>query len=150
MSKGGAFLNHVKPVIFTSCQRVLGAWQENQLPGWNKNWMLNGLSTDKQVTCASFDEMPTLIIERHSAFANLFHQTEAFFNAFLALLIARLRPADVRVLLADLYPLGPFEPLWRHLFRDVRTAWDIKDDAPRCREPFLPRSIILLIFLCCC
>ena len=136
-SNGGAYLQHVKPVIFTSCQRVIGEWKENQLPGWNRDWVVDALCTERQPACAAFDETPTLLIERHGAFANLFHQTEALFNAFLALLIAGLRPARVRVLLADLYPLGPFGPLWKQLFREVRTAWEVKDDAPRCYRTLL-------------
>ena len=132
-SNGGAYLEHVKPIIFTSCQRVIDEWKENQLPGWNKNWMQDALSTSSHpAVCEHFDELPTLLIERNGLFANLFHQTEAFFNAFLALLITGLHPGNVRILIADLYPLGPFESLWRHLFRDIRTAWDIRSDAPRC------------------
>ena len=129
-SNGGAYLEHVKPMLYTSCQRVTEEWNENQLPGWNKNWMQDALATDP-TTCEGFDEIPTLLIERNGLFANLFHQTEAFFNAFLALLITGLHPGHVRILIADLYPLGPFESLWRHLFREVLTAWDIKNDAPR-------------------
>ena len=131
-TNSGAYLNSDRPVIFTSCQRVSSEWKDNQLPGWNKDWMVDKLSTTWQAECTSFDDRPTLIIQRNGLIANLFHQTEAFFNAFLALLIAGLRPADVRVLIADLYPLGPFGPLWAHLFGDVKTAWDIKDDQPKC------------------
>ena len=52
-------------------------------------------------------------------------------------LIAGLHPGHVRILIADLYPLGPFESLWRHLFRDVCTAWDIKEEASRCYRTIL-------------
>ena len=30
-SNGGAYLEHVKPILYTSCQQVIHEWKENQL-----------------------------------------------------------------------------------------------------------------------
>jgi hypothetical protein len=111
-----------------------------QLPGWNLDWMVGGLSTHGPVDCQNTEEKPLLIIQRHG-FANFYHSSEDFFNAFLALLITGLRPDQVRVLLADLFPWGPFESLWKHLFPDVRTIWEVKAEPATCY-----RKIIIGIY----
>ena len=93
--------------------------------------MVGGLATDHQMNCDTVEDKALLIIQRDS-FANLYHDSEDFFNAFLALLITGLRPDQVRVLLADLYPWGPFESFWKHLFPDVRTAWEMRTEKAAC------------------
>ena len=102
--------------------------------------MVDGLAIDHDVDCRDAETRPLLIIQRHG-FANFYHSSEDLFNAFLALLITGLRPDEVSVLLADLYPWGPFEAFWRRLFPDVRTAWEARADPPRCH-----RKIIIGIF----
>jgi hypothetical protein len=54
-----------------------------------------------EIDCRDAEARPLLIIQRHG-FANFYHSSEDFFNAFLAFLITGLRPDEVRVLLADL------------------------------------------------
>lgn len=49
----------------------------------------------------------TKVVQRDT-FANLFHDSEDFVNAFLAMAILKKRPAEVQMLLTDLYPKGPF------------------------------------------
>ena len=135
-----AYMHHSTPILGTQCSKVENVWRDDQLPGWNREWMVGGLATDNQIPCQSFEEKTLIIVQRDS-FANLYHDSEDFFNIFLALLITELRPDQVRVLLADLYPWGPFESFWKHLFPDVRTAWEMRAEPPRCY-----RQIIVGIF----
>ena len=125
------YMHFKDKVLRTMCTKVPTEWKENQLPGWNHDWMVGGLATDRPVDCTTAETTPLLIIQRHG-FANFYHDSEDFFNAFLALLITGLRPDQVRVLLGDLYPWGPFEGFWKHLFPDVRTAWEMRNEPPRC------------------
>ena len=134
------YLHHNSKVLATSCSKVTSEWKDNQLPGWNLDWMVGGLSTDGQVECQSIEEKPLLIIQRHG-FANFYHDSEDFFNAFLALLITGLRPDQVRVLIADLFPWGPFESFWKHLFLEVKTAWEVREEPAKCY-----RKIIIGIY----
>jgi hypothetical protein len=61
----------------------------------------------------------------------MFHNSEDFFNAFIALAILRWNTADLQVIIADLYPKGPFWDMWSRVFSNVArrkplTAWDLK------------------------
>ena len=49
----------------------------------------------------------TQVVQRDT-FANLFHDSEDFVNAFLAMAILRKPLGDTEVWLTDLYPKGPF------------------------------------------
>jgi hypothetical protein len=107
------------------------------------------LGIDRRVDCDVVEETSLLIIERDS-FANFYHNSEDFFNAFLTLLITGLRPDQVRVLIADLFPWGPFESLWKHFFPDVRTIWEMRGDKPTCYRKIMigiygPASPLTLI-----
>ena len=73
-------------------------------------------------------EEPTLIVERDT-FANFFHNSEDFFNTFIALAILRWPVNDLQILITDIFP-KPFWPIWSKVFRAGRnpeplTAWDI-------------------------
>ena len=46
---------------------------------------------------------------QRDTFANMYHDTEDFVNAFIALAIMELPLNGVQVFLTDLYPWGPFE-----------------------------------------
>ena len=146
-----AYMHHDTPIIQTRCSKTSDVWRDDQLPGWNADWMIGGLAIDRQISCESTEDKTLLIIQRDS-FANLYHNSEDFFNAFLALLIAGLRPDQVRVFLADLYPWGPFESLWKHLFPDVRTAWEMRVENATCYKSVIvgiygPASPLTLINL---
>ncbi len=134
------YFHHASKVLTTSCSKVTSEWKDNQLPGWNLDWMVGGLSTNGPVDCQDIEDKPLLIIQRHG-FANFYHDSEDFFNVFLALIITGLRPDQVRVLIADLFPWGPFETFWKHLFRDVKTVWEAKAEPPKCY-----RKIIIGIY----
>ena len=77
-----------------------------------------------------WETRPTLLVQRDT-FANMFHNSEDFFNAFIALAILRWNTADLQVIVADLYPKGPFWDMWSKVFSNVGrqkplTAWDLK------------------------
>ena len=129
--KEPAYIHHKAPVLMTHCSKVARQWKDTQFPGWNADWMLNGLATNRPADCLAPDNTTLLIVQRHG-FANFYHSSEDFFNAFLALHILGLRPVHVRLLLADLYPWGPFASFWKRLFPDARTAWEVRADPPRC------------------
>ncbi|CAN0446857.1 unnamed protein product, partial [Ectocarpus sp. 8 AP-2014] len=95
--------------------------------GWNADWTTKSFQPVDQLECDGWVDHPVMVIQRDT-FANLFHDSEDFVNAFLAMSILRKRPADVQVLLTDLYPRGPFWPMWDKVFgvgRPTLTAWDV-------------------------
>lgn len=47
-------------------------------------------------------------IVQRDTFANLFHDSEDFVNAFLAMAILRMAPGETQIFITDLYPKGPF------------------------------------------
>ena len=134
------YMHHSSKVLNTLCSKNTSEWNNKKLPGWNEDWLVGGLSTDGPAECQNTEEKPLLIIQRHG-FANFYHSSEDFFNAFLALLITGLRPDQVRVLIADLFPWGPFETFWKHLFHDARTVWEVRAEPARCY-----RKIIIGIY----
>lgn len=97
----------------------------SHFPGWNANYYKSFLTLpqDSQgnndgLQCDVWVDQPTLLVERDT-FANLFHNSEDFFNTFLALAILRWPVANLQVLLTDLFPPGPFAPLWTKVFRGL-------------------------------
>jgi hypothetical protein len=109
-------------------------WTADAFPGWNQDWqksldILPGQS-ESDLGCDIWETQPTLLIQRDT-FANMFHNSEDFFNAFIALAILRWNTADLQVIIADLYPKGPFWDMWSRVFSNVArrkplTAWDLK------------------------
>ena len=57
------------------------------------------------LACDVWVEEPTLLLQQDT-FANFFHDSEDFFNAFIALAVLGWNTRDLRVVLADLYPKG--------------------------------------------
>jgi len=95
----------------------------SHFPGWNANYHKSFLALPPEpegssggLQCDVWVDEPTLLLERDT-FANLFHNSEDFFNTFLALAILRWPVANLQVLLTDLFPPGPFAPLWTKVFR---------------------------------
>lgn len=106
--------------------------KEKYHPGWNSDWTVNGLQTTSPTSpseCAVWVDHPVLIDQRDT-FANFFHDSEDFVNVFLAMAILEWNFQNTQVLLTDLYPKGPFWPMWEKVFSGVNTpaldAWDIK------------------------
>lgn len=93
------------------------------MPGWNADlttgaFLSTGTSTaaanaDSASTvgtadvCHTWVEHPVLLTQRDT-FANFFHDSEDFFNVFIALAVLQWKPSEVQMYLTDLYPQGPF------------------------------------------
>lgn len=97
-------------------------WQKQNFPGWNVDWF-NAFESSKSqesgnLQCDMWVEEPTLLVERDT-FANFFHNSEDFFNTFLSLAILKWPVQDLQVLLTDIFPKGPFMPMWSKVFRGV-------------------------------
>lgn len=110
-------------------------WRKELFPGWNENWFKafeqlppsDPIAPDSPA-CDVWEDTPTLIVERDT-FANFFHNSEDFVNAFLALAILKWPVKPLQVLITDIYPKGPFWPMWSTVFNDREhpplTAWDL-------------------------
>ena len=46
---------------------------------------------------------------------NFFHDSEDFVNTLIALAILEWNVKDLQILITDLYPKGPFWPIWDRL-----------------------------------
>ena len=111
-------------------------WKKSNFPGWNVDYFdsfepLLGADAHAPLQCDVWVNEPTLLVERDT-FANFFHNSEDFFNTFLALSILRWPVKDLQILLTDIFPKGPFWPMWSKVFRGPKgvspeplTAWDI-------------------------
>ena len=91
------------------------------------NWF-HGFQSVDDLQCEVRESAPTLIIERDT-FANFFHDSEDFVNTLIALAILEWNVKDLQILITDLYPKGPFWPIWDRVFfggRQPLTSWDIK------------------------
>eukprot|EP00960_Hanusia_phi_P002366 68285-Hanusia_phi.AAC.1 len=84
----------------------------------------------KPLECDEWEETTTIVLQRDT-FANFFHDSEDFFNLFLALAILDLGLADFQLFFLDLYPRGPFFDVWTNAFAKapgrVLRAWDVKN-----------------------
>lgn len=108
-------------------------WRQEFFPGWNVDFFKAFRTTNQPIgpqspTCDVWEERPIIIVQRDT-FANLFHNSEDFVNMFLALAIMQLPLRDLQILVTDIYPKGPFWPIWSEVFNDgvhpPLTAWDI-------------------------
>ena len=111
-------------------------WNPNVMPGWNVDWTTSAFRSiagaEAGAVCDEWVTHPVLVVQRDT-FANFFHDSEDFVNAFLALAILEWKLGDTQMYLTDLYPEGPFWEMWRQAFsqgsdKPVRTAWDLKND----------------------
>jgi protein O-GlcNAc transferase len=128
-----AYIHFGKGTVQAQCKMDTTNYNQNKFPGWNADWLYTGLDYSEQphdrLACQVWEDTPTLIIQRDT-FANMYHDTEDFVNAFLALAILELPLKNVQVFLTDLYPWGPFEAIWRQAFgfgNAALTAWEVKD-----------------------
>ena len=109
-------------------------WDPRVMPGWNLDWTTSSFQAvqGEGAVCDEWITHPVLVVQRDT-FANFFHDSEDFINAFLALAILEWKLGDTQVYLTDLYPEGPFWEMWRQAFsqgtgKPVKTAWDLKND----------------------
>ena len=113
-------------------------------------------SSEAALGCDVWEDQPTLVVQRDT-FANFFHgerpaawglfdsvvrtatgltvpspstpDSEDFFNVFVALAVLQWSTDDLQMVIADLYPKGPFWDMWSRVFAGRRpplTAWDLK------------------------
>tara|TARA_B110000444_G_scaffold240900_1_gene256719 strand:- start:4551 stop:7082 length:2532 start_codon:yes stop_codon:yes gene_type:complete len=123
-----AYIHYDKGFVQADCTLDHAHYATDKFPGWNADWLVSGLATTPLESCHTTEHLPTLIVQR-DGFANLYHSSEDFINAYLALAILELSVADVQVLLTDLYPWGPFAAIWQEAFGFVHpalTAWDLR------------------------
>ena len=62
---------------------------------------------DTAAVCEEWVSHPVLVTQRDT-FANFFHDSEDFFNVFIAMAVLDYMPGQVQMYLTDLYPKGPF------------------------------------------
>ena len=108
-------IKYSKGTLASDCEPDKKLWKAEYFPGWNVNWFHS--FEQKRPTCDITIKEPSLIVERDT-FANFFHNSEDFFNTFIALAILRWPLKNLRIFLTDLYPKGPFWPMWSEVFND--------------------------------
>ena len=133
------------------CHLDASLWRPEAFPGWNLDWqkaleVVPSDSVTDPLQCDVWEETPTLLLQRDT-FANFFHDSEDFFNTFIALAVLQWSTRDTQVVLADLYPKGPLghvgQGLQRRRRRAPPLAWDLKKKygggacatAPRSGDP---------------
>ena len=72
-------------------------------------------NNNNNLICHEYIDHKVLMLERDT-FANFWHDSEDFLNAFLAMAILDWTPGDTQVYLMDLYPQGPFWEIWLEVF----------------------------------
>lgn len=121
-----AHVSYREGALAADCDADPELWQAKHFPGWNAHWA-DAFARVDDLECDVWEDAPTLVVERDT-FANLFHDSEDFVNAFIALAVLRWSTADLQILLTDIYPEGPFWDMWSRVFRGTRpplTAWQI-------------------------
>ncbi|KAH8061211.1 hypothetical protein JL722_4517 [Aureococcus anophagefferens] len=121
-----AHVSHREGALAADCDADPELWRTEHFPGWNAHWA-DAFARVDDLECDVWEDAPTLVVERDT-FANLFHDSEDFVNAFIALAVLRWSTADLQILLTDIYPEGPFWDMWSRVFRGTRpplTAWQI-------------------------
>jgi len=129
-----------------------GGWEKKFFPGWNENWFnafspgINGPISPDSDQCDVWEESPTLIVERDT-FANFFHNSEDFFNTFVALSVLKWPIKDLQIFITDIYPKGAFWPIWSKAYfggREPLTAWDLERKYGTKRVCFRKAAVTIL------
>eukprot|EP00614_Pseudopedinella_elastica_P013743 CAMPEP_0172585074 /NCGR_PEP_ID=MMETSP1068-20121228/4546_1 /TAXON_ID=35684 /ORGANISM="Pseudopedinella elastica, Strain CCMP716" /LENGTH=568 /DNA_ID=CAMNT_0013379417 /DNA_START=188 /DNA_END=1895 /DNA_ORIENTATION=- len=126
-----AYVHMSKGALAATCETDPSEWKKAAFPGWNEDWFKSldtGRAEDTDLGCDHWEEQPTLLLQRDT-FANFFHDSEDFFNTFIALAVLKWPTDDLQVIITDLYPKGPFWDMWSRVFAGRRaplTAWDLK------------------------
>lgn len=121
-------IQYSRGTLAGTCVPEPSRWRANSFPGWNVNWF-HAFESVEHLRCDVWEEKPTLIVERDT-FANLFHNSEDFFNTQLAMAILKWATRDIQILITDIFPKGPFWPMWTKVFRgtsDPLAAFDIAE-----------------------
>eukprot|EP00293_Proteomonas_sulcata_P012576 CAMPEP_0184306484 /NCGR_PEP_ID=MMETSP1049-20130417/15474_1 /TAXON_ID=77928 /ORGANISM="Proteomonas sulcata, Strain CCMP704" /LENGTH=350 /DNA_ID=CAMNT_0026618761 /DNA_START=34 /DNA_END=1086 /DNA_ORIENTATION=+ len=125
-------------------------YTQKKFPGWNADWLWTGFTAvpdamDQHLKCDKWEDLPSLIVERDT-FANFYHDSEDFFTVFFAIALLGLSRDNVQILITDLYPWGPFKPMWTEVFghKPALSAWDIKEKYGKSRVCF--KNLIVGIY----
>lgn len=117
-----------EPHIFTfdkgamqgTCTPDTSKWHSGGFTMWQDGWF-NSYSTSPPgapLQCdATIDEM-TVFVSRDN-WKHLYWQTGTFFNLFVAYNVLGVQPDDVRIVLLDYWPLGPFEAIMQKAFSNI-------------------------------
>ena len=68
-----------------------------------------------KLVCERWENVTSLIVQR-DGFANFYHSSEDWVNAWLAMAILNLSVSETQVFLTDLHPWGPFKDMWTSVF----------------------------------
>jgi hypothetical protein len=107
------YLPFRKGFINADCKLDHSLWQGQYFPGWNVDWTFHAVTTEinqdgnTAPSCSDQIDHNVLVVQRDT-FANFFHDSEDFFNTFLAMSILEWKLEDTQIYLTDLYPNGPF------------------------------------------
>lgn len=111
------YVHFTEGFIQGACTPVADKWDSKLMPGWNADWTTSAfqrISDDKysasgetRSICDEWIEHPVLIVQRDT-FANFFHDSEDFFNVFIAMSVLQQSFDNIQIYLTDLYPKGPF------------------------------------------
>jgi len=99
-----------------------------------------------KLVCERWENVTSLIVQR-DGFANFYHSSEDWVNAWLAMAILNLSVSETQVFLTDLHPWGPFKDMWTSVFgwkHPVLNAWDLQSKYAGQRVCF--RRAIISIF----
>lgn len=121
------YVDFPKGFIKSDCSPTTD-WQPKAFPGWNWNVSFDGFAPQStSFKCDLTVDHNVLLIQRDT-FANFFHDSEDFFNYFVAMSVLDWSLANTQVYLTDLYPEGPFWPIWGKVFSGnykTRTSFDL-------------------------
>eukprot|EP01035_Chromulina_nebulosa_P019476 gene19476-25358_t len=128
------YIKFPEDFVTAHCQTDESLWKAQFMPGWNVDWSYNGFNSvsdinNDKLQCNDRENHNILIIQRDT-FANFFHDSEDFVNAFLTMAVLDWNLMDTQLYLTDLYPEGPFWDMWSQVYgagRPVMTAWDLKN-----------------------
>lgn len=132
------YVKFPKGFVQSDCKPVPELWQAASMPGWNVDWTVNALETIPSGAMSKCDEWidHNVLIVQRDTFANFFHDSEDLINAFLALAILDWRLENTQIYFTDLYPEGPFWPIWEKVFSagggiaaapGAMSAWALKN-----------------------
>jgi hypothetical protein len=140
------YIHYPKGFIKSTCSPDKHHWDAKFLPGWNADLTVKAMehippshspaNIEQAYACSEWIEHNVLLIQRDT-FANFFHDSEDFVNAFLALAVLEWSRGDTQIVIMDLFPEGPFWDIWSKVYssafgaegdiskRKVVTSWDL-------------------------
>jgi hypothetical protein len=76
-----AYIHYSKGTWSGMCDLEASLWKKESFPGWNADWQQSfvPIRGDGDLQCDVWETKPTLLVQRDT-FANMFHDSEDFFN----------------------------------------------------------------------